>query len=58
MKIFLQIFRLCLNNIYEKSRSSTMPAFLQTILFTFNTLAAGLNQAVRKKQLIRTWLCG
>jgi len=23
-----------------------------------NTLAAGLNQAVRKKQLIRTWLCG
>jgi len=23
-----------------------------------NTLAAGLIQAVRKKQLIRTWLCG
>jgi len=23
-----------------------------------NTLVAGLIQAVRKKQLIRTWLCG
>jgi len=24
----------------------------------FNTLRAGLIQAVRKKQLFRTWLCG
>jgi len=24
----------------------------------FNTFAAGLIQAVRKKQLFRTWLCG
>jgi len=28
------------------------------IAVVINTLAAGLNQAVRKKQLIRTWLCG
>jgi len=27
-------------------------------LVTFNTFAAGLIQAVRKKQLFRTWLCG
>ena len=26
--------------------------------FRFNTLRAGLIQAVRKKQLFRTWLCG
>ena len=26
--------------------------------FVFNTLRAGLIQVVRKKQLIRTWLCG
>jgi len=25
---------------------------------SINTLRAGLIQAVRKKQLIRTWLCG
>jgi len=30
----------------------------QIIENAVNTLAAGLIQAVRKKQLIRTWLCG
>jgi len=27
-------------------------------IYAFNTLRAGLIQAVRKKQLFRTWLCG
>jgi len=31
---------------------------LSNYKYHINTLAAGLIQAVRKKQLIRTWVCG
>jgi len=42
--------------VFFKERNKELS--LDVIQKTSNTLRAGLIQAVRKKQLIRTWLCG
>jgi len=42
--------------VFFKERNKELS--LDVIQKTLNTLRAGLIQAVRKKQLIRTWLCG
>jgi len=45
------------NNCTACQRKST-DTHIELAIYCINTLAAGLNQAVRKKQLIGTWLCG
>jgi len=41
--------------LFESYRMEDFFGFRKPLL---NTFAAGLIQAVRKKQLFRTWLCG
>jgi len=43
---------------HNTSGEVDVPKFFRVGAGVFNTFAAGLIQAVRKKQLFRTWLCG